>query len=72
MKKALNNFLLLFPLFFSSTILGQAFKTGDLFLAQGSGIIQWRDSAGTLIKNINTGDGGANGNQTFDHNLISL
>ncbi len=33
------------------------FQTGDLFLAQGNGIIQWRDSNGVFIRNINTGDG---------------
>lgn len=39
----------------------QIFKPGDLFLAQGGGIIQWRDSNGVLIKTINTGDGTLNG-----------
>jgi hypothetical protein len=40
------------------------FQTGDIFLGQGSGIIQWRDSNGVLIRNIVTGDGGGNGNGT--------
>lgn len=40
------------------------FQTGDIFLGQGSGIIQWRDSNHVLIKTINTGDGGGNGNGT--------
>jgi hypothetical protein len=40
------------------------FQTGDIFLGQGAGIIQWRDANGLLIKNINTGDGGGNGNGT--------
>ncbi len=40
------------------------FQSGDIFLGQGGGIIQWRDANGILIKNIVTGDGGGNGNGT--------
>lgn len=40
------------------------FQTGDIFLGLGGGIIQWRDSNKVLIKTINTGDAGGNGNGT--------
>lgn len=40
------------------------FKTGDIFLGLGGGIIQWHDSNKILIKTINTGDAGGNGNGT--------
>ncbi|MGG9960232.1 T9SS type A sorting domain-containing protein [Ferruginibacter sp. SUN106] len=48
----------------SATAQHTQFQTGDIFLGQGGGIIQWRDANGTLIKNIITGDGGGNGNGT--------
>jgi Secretion system C-terminal sorting domain len=49
---------------FTSKAQHTSFQTGDIFLGQGGGIIQWRDANGILIKNINTGDGGGNGNGT--------
>ena len=59
---------LLFIISFLSIFLipgiSQEFKRGNIFLGQGGGIIQWRDSNGILIKNINTGDVGGNGNGT--------
>ena len=54
---------IIFILFFSclsSQAQHTTFQTGDIFLAQGLGVIQWRDSNGVLIKNINTGDIGGN------------
>ena len=64
MTKSLQTRLFIF-LFFSSCLSLNAqhsqFQPGDLFLAQGLGIIQWRDSSGTFIRNINTRDGSANG-----------
>ena len=67
MIKYLRTPLLLFILFFSCLSSGAQhthFQTGDIFLGQGGGIIQWRDANGVLIKNINTGDAGGNGNGT--------
>ncbi len=64
MAKSLQNSLLIFILLFSCFSLKAQhaqFQTGDLFLTQGGGIIQWRDSNGVFIRNINTGDGIANG-----------
>lgn len=67
MKKFIQAHFLLFILL-SSCFYLQAqhthFKTGDIFLGQGGGLIQWRDSNHVLIKTINTGDGGGNGNGT--------
>lgn len=67
MTKYLRISLLLFILFFSFLSSGAQhtqFQTGDIFLGQGGGIIQWRDSNAVFIRNINTGDGNGNGNGT--------
>lgn len=67
MTKLIQTIFILFILFVSSAGLQAQhthFQSGDIFLGQGSGIIQWRDSNGVFIKAINTGDGGGNGNGT--------
>ena len=67
MNKTLQTSFLFFATFFfcfSSKAQHTLFQTGDIFLGQGGGIIQWRDANGVFIRNINTGDGGGNGNGT--------
>lgn len=67
MVRALQTSLLFFISFtsaFSASAQHSYFQTGDIFLGQGGGIIQWRDSNGVFIRNINTGDAGGNGNGT--------
>ena len=67
MGRYLQTFFFIAVLFFSCLSLKAQhthFQTGDIFLGEGSGIIQWRDANGILIKNINTGDGRGNGNGT--------
>ncbi len=67
MKKTLQTFFLFFSTFFfcfSVQAQHTHFETGDIFLGLGGGIIQWRDSNKVLIKTINTGDAGGNGNGT--------
>ena len=64
MTKLIQNFFLFFILLLSCSSLQAQhthFQTGDIFLGQGSGIIQWRDSNHVLIRGINTGDGSGNG-----------
>ncbi|MGC4100155.1 T9SS type A sorting domain-containing protein [Ferruginibacter sp.] len=62
-RPLLNLIYLLFFCCAASMAQHTHFESGDIFLGQGSGIIQWRDAHGVLIKNINTGDAG-NGNGT--------
>lgn len=58
------SFLFSFFLFSGFSVKAQHdhFQTGDIFLGQGGGIIQWRDSNGLFIRNILTGDSGTNAN----------
>ncbi len=63
LRTTLFIFLLLFS-GFSAKAQHTNFQTGDIFLGLGGGMIQWRDSNKVLIKTINTGDAGGNGNGT--------
>jgi Secretion system C-terminal sorting domain/Beta-propeller repeat len=64
MTKFIQNSFLTFILLcscFSSQAQHTHFQKGDIFLGQGGGLIQWRDSNHVLIKTINTGDANSNG-----------